>query len=256
MGTTRQKNTSTAITEKQTEDETQPPNLLWIRQRMCKTALRLPLAACRCNGQPCETMCQKPGHKNDKSTNATLRCVSLCALDCPESPHNGYIAQWLERLTADQQVPGSNPGVPSLGARFLFGFRALLVRLAYAAASACLNTNKPTSNMCWFLALASCLRFVCSSFASLVFPLAVLFRRFGRIGTTSKPKLLHSRAGRSASRLASENVCHFLRLRDFHRNLADNARSGLKPVSLKRKRSAQTCQLWGSNPRAVACSGS
>jgi hypothetical protein len=27
---------------------------------------------------------------------------------------NGYIAQWLERLTADQQVPGSNPGVPSV----------------------------------------------------------------------------------------------------------------------------------------------
>jgi hypothetical protein len=24
-----------------------------------------------------------------------------------------YIAQWLERLTADRQVPGSNPGVPS-----------------------------------------------------------------------------------------------------------------------------------------------
>ena len=24
----------------------------------------------------------------------------------------GYIAQWLERLTADQQVPASNPGVP------------------------------------------------------------------------------------------------------------------------------------------------
>ena len=29
------------------------------------------------------------------------------------SSTNGYIAQWLERLTADQQVPGSNPGVPS-----------------------------------------------------------------------------------------------------------------------------------------------
>ena len=27
---------------------------------------------------------------------------------------HGYIAQWLERLTADQQVPGSNPGVPFL----------------------------------------------------------------------------------------------------------------------------------------------
>jgi hypothetical protein len=24
----------------------------------------------------------------------------------------GCIAQWLERLTADHQVPGSNPGVP------------------------------------------------------------------------------------------------------------------------------------------------
>ena len=31
-------------------------------------------------------------------------------------PTYGYIAQWLERLTADQQVPGSNPGVPSLAA--------------------------------------------------------------------------------------------------------------------------------------------
>ena len=29
----------------------------------------------------------------------------------------GYIAQWSERLTADQQVPGSNPGVPSLAVR-------------------------------------------------------------------------------------------------------------------------------------------
>ena len=26
------------------------------------------------------------------------------------------IAQWLERLTADQQVPGSNPGVPFFSA--------------------------------------------------------------------------------------------------------------------------------------------
>ena len=30
------------------------------------------------------------------------------------SDEQGYIAQWLERLTADQQVPGSNPGVPSI----------------------------------------------------------------------------------------------------------------------------------------------
>ena len=32
---------------------------------------------------------------------------------------SGYIAQWLERLTADQQVPGSNPGVPSSIHNFL-----------------------------------------------------------------------------------------------------------------------------------------
>ena len=39
--------------------------------------------------------------------------LSVCILNhCVPS---GYIAQWLERLTADQQVPGSNPGVPSSG---------------------------------------------------------------------------------------------------------------------------------------------
>ena len=30
-----------------------------------------------------------------------------------ERTHIGHIAQWVERLTADQQVLGSNPGVPS-----------------------------------------------------------------------------------------------------------------------------------------------
>ena len=38
----------------------------------------------------------------------------------PDSVAYGYIAQWLERLTADQQVPGSNPGVPSFGGRAWF----------------------------------------------------------------------------------------------------------------------------------------
>ena len=49
-------------------------------------------------------------------------CVSWCvftwllqwlliAVSSAYSKH-GYIAQWLEWLTADQQVPGSNPGVP------------------------------------------------------------------------------------------------------------------------------------------------
>ena len=36
----------------------------------------------------------------------------------------GYIAQWLERLTADQQVPGSNPGVPS----YVFAAMAMLFK--------------------------------------------------------------------------------------------------------------------------------
>ena len=48
----------------------------------------------------------------------TNTCLPTCALQCAVkhafTPDvNGYIAQWLERLTADQQVPGSNPGVPS-----------------------------------------------------------------------------------------------------------------------------------------------
>ena len=43
---------------------------------------------------------------------------------------HGYIAQWLERLTADQQVPGSNPGVPSsfLYARALNCWSAITVQ--------------------------------------------------------------------------------------------------------------------------------
>eukprot|EP00973_Karenia_brevis_P080849 11215955-Karenia_brevis.AAC.1 len=35
----------------------------------------------------------------------------------------GYIAQRLERLAADQQVPGSNPGAPSPFLSFAFGTR-------------------------------------------------------------------------------------------------------------------------------------
>ena len=39
---------------------------------------------------------------------------NVCLYSKIVAPNNiGYIAQWLERLTADQQVPGSNPGVPS-----------------------------------------------------------------------------------------------------------------------------------------------
>ena len=40
--------------------------------------------------------------------------TSSCMMYLPKCGlrSHGYIAQWLERLTADQQVPGSNPGVP------------------------------------------------------------------------------------------------------------------------------------------------
>lgn len=47
------------------------------------------------------------------------RCFHVCLTCFPSScliyfarAATGYIAQWLERLTADQQVPGSKPGVP------------------------------------------------------------------------------------------------------------------------------------------------
>ena len=54
-------------------------------------------------------------------TSALHMCRCLLLPKCVASlPHcaaflvnmHGYIAQWLERLTADQQVPSSNPGVP------------------------------------------------------------------------------------------------------------------------------------------------
>ena len=42
-----------------------------------------------------------------------IKCIHICSFNQIDSPINiGYIAQWLERLIADQQVPGSNPGVP------------------------------------------------------------------------------------------------------------------------------------------------
>ena len=42
-----------------------------------------------------------------------MRVVASAAVS--RITHRGYIAQWSERLTADQQVPDSNPGVPSFG---------------------------------------------------------------------------------------------------------------------------------------------
>ena len=47
----------------------------------------------------------------------------------------GYIAQWLERLTADQQVPGSNPGVPCFNTRPWFADAADAAAAAADAAA-------------------------------------------------------------------------------------------------------------------------
>ena len=58
----------------------------------------------------------------------------------------GYIAQWLERLTADQQVPGSNPGVPF----FLVGNLALAQHFGRVrcdcVATACVAGTSPVAN--------------------------------------------------------------------------------------------------------------
>ena len=40
----------------------------------------------------------------------------------------GLIAQWLERLTADQQVSGSNAGQPNFSALFNFNINSLNTR--------------------------------------------------------------------------------------------------------------------------------
>jgi hypothetical protein len=62
------------------------PKMMGGKWRFAKRARR------RCEGRACRA-----------ATVNYAKCVSVAS---------GYIAQWLERLTADQQVPGSNPGVP------------------------------------------------------------------------------------------------------------------------------------------------
>ena len=47
-----------------------------------------------------------------RNQQAAIVCVATLNAVCVRTMNQGYIAQWLERLTADQQVPGSNPGVP------------------------------------------------------------------------------------------------------------------------------------------------
>ena len=51
-------------------------------------------------------------HCHNKQSSGSWMSVVHCTLMTVELMASGYIAQWLERLTADQQVPGSNPGVP------------------------------------------------------------------------------------------------------------------------------------------------
>ena len=59
-----------------------------------------------------EDCCTESQHHHD----GPARCCH-CAYECGFChASTGYIAQWLGRLTADQQVPGSNPGVPSSSA--------------------------------------------------------------------------------------------------------------------------------------------
>ena len=53
-----------------------------------------------------------------------------------KKPAVGYIAQWLERLTADQQVPSSNPSVPCFNTRPWFADAADAADAAAAAPAA------------------------------------------------------------------------------------------------------------------------
>ena len=53
------------------------------------------------------------GRVGERGCNSARRRDVNCANLLSAAVGHGYIAQWLERLTADQQVPGSNPGMPS-----------------------------------------------------------------------------------------------------------------------------------------------
>ena len=62
-------------------------------------------------------------HAHARGTRTNVHAhLLLLFIGSREAP--GYIAQWLERLTADQQVPGSNPGVPFDGSPSRFQQRA------------------------------------------------------------------------------------------------------------------------------------
>ena len=86
------------------------------------------LAAASCTQGICAKVLKMPSTPGQSTAFST--CASLCFESVGRPPpvfswchtasslvaHSaslGYIAQWSERLTADQQVPGSNPGVPS-----------------------------------------------------------------------------------------------------------------------------------------------
>ena len=94
------------------------------------------LAAASCTQGICAKVLKMPSTPGQSTAFST--CASLCFESVGRPPpvfswchtasssvaHSaslGYIAQWSERLTADQQVPGSNLGVPSDCCAFAHG---------------------------------------------------------------------------------------------------------------------------------------
>ena len=67
-----------------------------------------------------QAACAVPGILEDERLIITWSRLSKPSMSrSRHSRQHGYIAQWLERLTADQQVPGSTPGVPFFSSQSL-----------------------------------------------------------------------------------------------------------------------------------------
>ena len=67
-----------------------------------------------------QAACAVPGILEDERLIITWSRLSKPSMSrSRHSRQHGYIAQRLERLTADQQVPGSNPGVPFFSSQSL-----------------------------------------------------------------------------------------------------------------------------------------
>ena len=96
---------------------------MWKLAKICGVSIGSPPRGVACSQHcgVCRKKCLRRRQTEAEASKVSSACAFPLRTPCSEcarwikrkcSESTGYIAQWLERLTADQQVPGSNLGVP------------------------------------------------------------------------------------------------------------------------------------------------